>query len=64
MKRKRADILLVEAGLFDSRAKARAAIEAGSVKADGKVVTSPRKSSTRPSCWKPSPPIPGWDAAP
>jgi 23S rRNA (cytidine1920-2'-O)/16S rRNA (cytidine1409-2'-O)-methyltransferase len=41
MKRKRADILLVEAGLFDSRAKARAAIEAGSVKADGKVVTKP-----------------------
>lgn len=41
MTRKRADILLVEAGLFDSRAKARAAIEAGAVKADGKVVTKP-----------------------
>ncbi len=41
MTRKRADILLVETGLFDSRAKARAAIEAGSVKADGKVVTKP-----------------------
>jgi len=41
MKRKRADILLVEAGLFDSRAKARAAIEAGAVKADGKLVTKP-----------------------
>lgn len=41
MKRKRADILLVESGLFDSRAKARAAIEAGSVTADGKVVTKP-----------------------
>jgi 23S rRNA (cytidine1920-2'-O)/16S rRNA (cytidine1409-2'-O)-methyltransferase len=41
MKRKRADILLVETGLFDSRAKARAAIEAGAVKADGKVVTKP-----------------------
>jgi 23S rRNA (cytidine1920-2'-O)/16S rRNA (cytidine1409-2'-O)-methyltransferase len=41
MTRKRADILLVETGLFDSRAKARAAIEAGAVKADGKVVTKP-----------------------
>ncbi len=38
MSRKRADILLVEKGLFDSRAKARAAIEAGRVTADGKVV--------------------------
>ncbi|MEH0194684.1 TlyA family RNA methyltransferase [Caulobacter sp. CCNWLY153] len=38
MSRKRADILLVEKGLFDSRAKARAAIEAGCVTADGKVV--------------------------
>lgn len=38
MSRKRADILLVEKGLFDSRAKARAAIEAGRVIADGKVV--------------------------
>jgi 23S rRNA (cytidine1920-2'-O)/16S rRNA (cytidine1409-2'-O)-methyltransferase len=31
----RADIALVERGLFESRAKARAAIEAGLVKADG-----------------------------
>ncbi|AYV48296.1 TlyA family rRNA (cytidine-2'-O)-methyltransferase [Caulobacter flavus] len=38
MSRKRADILLVEKGLFDSRAKARAAIEAGRVTVDGKVV--------------------------
>lgn len=38
MIRKRADILLVEKGLFDSRAKARAAIEAGRVTAEGKVV--------------------------
>ena len=37
--RKRADILLVERGLFESRARARAAIEAGGVTADGKVVT-------------------------
>jgi 23S rRNA (cytidine1920-2'-O)/16S rRNA (cytidine1409-2'-O)-methyltransferase len=36
--RKRADVLLVERGLFDSRAKARAAIEAGGVTADGRVV--------------------------
>jgi len=34
----RIDRLLVERGLFDSRAKAQAAIEAGLVKADGKVI--------------------------
>src|SRR6201997_5514457 len=36
--RKRADILLVERGLFESRARARAAIEAGLVTADDKLV--------------------------
>lgn len=36
--RKRADVLLVERGLFESRAKARAAIEAGKVRADGAAV--------------------------
>ena len=36
--RKRADVLLVERGLFESRARARAAIEAGGVIADGKQV--------------------------
>ena len=38
MSRKRADILLVERGYFESRAKARAAIEAGGVTADGRRV--------------------------
>ena len=38
MGRKRADILLVERGFFESRAKARAAIEAGGVTADGRPV--------------------------
>jgi 23S rRNA (cytidine1920-2'-O)/16S rRNA (cytidine1409-2'-O)-methyltransferase len=37
--RKRADIVLVERGLFESRARAQAAIEAGSVTANGKVIT-------------------------
>ena len=37
--RKRVDVLLVKRGLFESRARARAAIEAGGVTADGKVVT-------------------------
>jgi 23S rRNA (cytidine1920-2'-O)/16S rRNA (cytidine1409-2'-O)-methyltransferase len=37
--RKRADVLLVERGLFESRARAQAAIEAGLVTANGKVVT-------------------------
>jgi 23S rRNA (cytidine1920-2'-O)/16S rRNA (cytidine1409-2'-O)-methyltransferase len=36
--RKRVDVLLVERGLFESRARARAAIEAGLVVADGKAV--------------------------
>ncbi|WP_426011606.1 TlyA family RNA methyltransferase [Caulobacter sp. DWR2-3-1b2] len=38
---KRADILLVETGLFETRAKARAAIEAGLITADGHVVKKP-----------------------
>ena len=38
MGRQRADLLLVERGLFESRAKARAAIEAGGVVADGAAV--------------------------
>lgn len=38
---KRIDLLLVERGLFDSRARARAAIEAGLVSANGKAVTRP-----------------------
>jgi 23S rRNA (cytidine1920-2'-O)/16S rRNA (cytidine1409-2'-O)-methyltransferase len=36
--RKRADVLLVERGLFESRAKARAAIEAGGVSIAGRTV--------------------------
>ena len=36
--RQRADVLLVERGLFESRARARAAIDAGGVTADGKPV--------------------------
>jgi 23S rRNA (cytidine1920-2'-O)/16S rRNA (cytidine1409-2'-O)-methyltransferase len=41
-KRKRADLLLVERGLFESRARAQAAIAAGRVTADGVVL---RKAS-------------------
>jgi 23S rRNA (cytidine1920-2'-O)/16S rRNA (cytidine1409-2'-O)-methyltransferase len=37
----RIDLVLVSRGLFDSRAKARAAIEAGLVTADGAVVAKP-----------------------
>src|ERR1700712_4681164 len=39
--RKRADMLLVERGLFESRARAQAAIEAGLVTANDKLVTKP-----------------------
>lgn len=42
MTRKRADLLLVERGYFESRARAQAAIEAGLVTADGRTV---RKAS-------------------
>jgi 23S rRNA (cytidine1920-2'-O)/16S rRNA (cytidine1409-2'-O)-methyltransferase len=42
--RKRADLLLVERGLFESRAKARAAIEAGGVSANGRVVLKPSET--------------------
>src|SRR3569833_796224 len=38
IERKRADVLLVERGLFESRARAQAAIEAGLVIASGKVI--------------------------
>ena len=37
----RADLVLVERGLFDSRAKARAAIETGGVRVDGQVLKKP-----------------------
>jgi len=42
--RKRADILLVERGLFESRARARAAIEAGLVIANDKQVSKPSET--------------------
>ncbi|MGY8668945.1 TlyA family RNA methyltransferase [Bradyrhizobium sp. UFLA05-109] len=42
--RKRADVLLVERGLFESRARARAAIEAGLVTANDKPVTKPSEA--------------------
>lgn len=41
MGRKRADVVLVERGLFDSRAKARAAIEAGGVSVAGRALAKP-----------------------
>ena len=41
MARKRIDLLLVERGLFDSRARAQAAIAAGRVTVDGRVVAKP-----------------------
>jgi 23S rRNA (cytidine1920-2'-O)/16S rRNA (cytidine1409-2'-O)-methyltransferase len=42
--RKRADLLLVERGLFESRARARAAIEAGLVIANDKQVMKPSET--------------------
>ena len=45
--RLRADLLLVELGLFESRAKARAAIEAGGVTADGRPIAKPAELVAR-----------------
>jgi 23S rRNA (cytidine1920-2'-O)/16S rRNA (cytidine1409-2'-O)-methyltransferase len=42
--RKRIDQLLVERGVFDSRAKARAAVEAGLVVVAGKVIAKPAEA--------------------
>jgi 23S rRNA (cytidine1920-2'-O)/16S rRNA (cytidine1409-2'-O)-methyltransferase len=42
--RQRADMLLVERGLFESRARAQAAIEAGLVTANSKTVTKPSEN--------------------
>lgn len=42
--RKRADMLLVERGLFESRARARAAIEAGLVTANDRLVAKPSET--------------------
>ena len=44
MTRKRIDQLLVERGVFDSRAKARAAVEAGRVSVAGKVIAKPAEA--------------------
>jgi 23S rRNA (cytidine1920-2'-O)/16S rRNA (cytidine1409-2'-O)-methyltransferase len=43
-KRVRADRLLMDRGLFDSRAKAQAAIAAGRVRADGRLVGKPSEA--------------------
>lgn len=42
--RKRADLLLVERGLFESRARAQAAIDAGGVIANGKTILKPSET--------------------
>lgn len=44
MRRIRIDTLLVDRGLFESRALARAAVEAGLVKADGALVDKPSRA--------------------
>jgi 23S rRNA (cytidine1920-2'-O)/16S rRNA (cytidine1409-2'-O)-methyltransferase len=44
MSKKRIDVLLVERGVFESRAKARAAIEAGGVRVDGQTVAKPSEA--------------------
>jgi 23S rRNA (cytidine1920-2'-O)/16S rRNA (cytidine1409-2'-O)-methyltransferase len=55
---KRADILLVERGYFESRARAKAAIEAGLVKADGAPVLKPSMLLRGDTVLEASPPHP------
>ena len=44
MVKRRIDLLLVERGLFDSRSRAQAAVAAGRVTADGRVVAKPSEA--------------------
>lgn len=55
MERRRIDLLLVERGLFESRAKARAAIEAGRVEADGVQVQKPSDAISETAVLKAEP---------
>ncbi|HUI94763.1 MAG TPA: TlyA family RNA methyltransferase [Xanthobacteraceae bacterium] len=56
--RQRADLLLVARGLFDSRAKAQAAIAAGRVTADGATVRKPSEEIARDAAIKAEPAFP------
>jgi 23S rRNA (cytidine1920-2'-O)/16S rRNA (cytidine1409-2'-O)-methyltransferase len=58
MSRMRADLLLVARGLVESRAKARAAIEAGGVIADGVVVAKPSDLIAESAVLEVTPPHP------
>lgn len=58
MARIRADLLLVARGLVESRAKARAAIEAGGVVADGAVVAKPSDLLSEEAALDVTPPHP------
>jgi 23S rRNA (cytidine1920-2'-O)/16S rRNA (cytidine1409-2'-O)-methyltransferase len=57
-KSRRADVLLVERGYFESRSRARAAIEAGLVKADGETVSKPSTLLRADAVLEASPPHP------
>jgi 23S rRNA (cytidine1920-2'-O)/16S rRNA (cytidine1409-2'-O)-methyltransferase len=57
-KNQRADVLLVERGYFESRGRARAAIEAGLVKADGETVSKPSLALRADAVLEASPPHP------
>jgi 23S rRNA (cytidine1920-2'-O)/16S rRNA (cytidine1409-2'-O)-methyltransferase len=62
--RRRADLFLVEQGFFESRARARAAIESGLVFADGKPVRKPSEEIADGAQIRASaPPTPGSRAA-
>jgi 23S rRNA (cytidine1920-2'-O)/16S rRNA (cytidine1409-2'-O)-methyltransferase len=53
-RRIRVDRLLVERGLFESRAKAQAAIAAGRVRADELLVRRPSEEISADACCAPS----------
>jgi 23S rRNA (cytidine1920-2'-O)/16S rRNA (cytidine1409-2'-O)-methyltransferase len=56
--RQRADLLLVERGFFESRAKAQAAIAAGLVRANGKIVAKPSENLLRDAAIEAEPAFP------
>jgi len=58
MSRQRADLALVERGLFESRAKAQQAIAAGNVSVDGKVLRKPSEPIGAEARIEAAPPYP------
>ena len=61
--RRRADIVLVELGLFESRARAQDAIAAGMVTVNGRPVSKPSEAIPVGAAVEARPPHPGFPEA-